>query len=104
MFSEERKEVDFPWVTFQDSHLSSVMGTMIYVVALAEDVARGQADPNRLNDHAGTSMQCDDAGAGGDWMHNAPILPLPRACFLPLWDLPGQGCVPWVLAATPWGA
>lgn len=62
-------------MTFQDSHLSSVMGTMIYVVALAEDVARGQADPNRLNDHAGTSMQCDDAGARGDWMHSAPPSP-----------------------------
>lgn len=80
-------------MTFQDSHLSSVMGTMIYVVALAEDVARGQADPNRLNDHAGTSMQCDDAGAGGDWMHSAPPSP-PMPAFHPCGTCLGKAVCP----------
>lgn len=61
---------------------------MIYFVSLSEDLARGRAGPNRLNDHVGTSMQCGDSDAGEDWTQSP--LPPSRCCFLPLGDCKGK--------------
>ena len=80
---------------------------MIYFISLSEDLARAQAGPKRLNDRVGTSMQCGDPGAGGDWTQSplpfqgaafhpgetaGPQLCAPGACFQhPRWSGGGRG-------------
>ena len=117
MFSGERKVVDFPWVTFQVSSIPLVMGKLLcqvtYFISLSEDLARAQAGPKRLNDCVGTSMQCGDPGAGGDWTQSplpfqgaafhpgetaGPQLGAPGACFQhPRWSGGGRGRRGWLL-------